>query len=105
MSGKAVVAWLAMKWRRPRRQHAVAGAYRAVFGPGRGSGDLILADLAEFCNANQTSVERSADGRIDPQQTHVNEGMRLVYLHIREMAGLRPDELPDMEERNDGEDD
>jgi hypothetical protein len=102
MTRKTVLSWLAAKWPRPRAQHAVMNAYRAIFGPaGRIGGDLVLQDLAEFCNVDRSSVERSQDGRVDPYQTHVNEGMRLVFLHIREMAQLRPDELPDPEEKND----
>jgi hypothetical protein len=52
------------------------------------AGDLILADLSDFCGAMQTNFKMT-QGMIDPYQLARLEGRREVYLHI--MARLNID--------------
>jgi hypothetical protein len=60
-----------------RRSH-----YRAVFN--NHSGQAVLADLARFCRANNSSVMISPQtGMIDTHAMAVNEGKREVWLRIQ----------------------
>ncbi len=52
-------------------------------------GKLIMADLAEYCNYNKTSVCRQNP---NPHQTMFNEGMRCVYLYINEKVNRKEKE-------------
>ena len=46
-------------------------------------GEIIMADLMNFCGRDKTSVSATSQGLpIDPYQTHVNEGKRRVWLRI-----------------------
>ncbi len=84
------VQWLIRVWHLGRLAEPVAGAYRTLFAPdGSPQGKLVLADLAEYCNVQATSFVPG-----DPAQTAFNEGARDAYLHIVELAGLKPSEIP-----------
>lgn len=60
-------------------------AYRVVFDGPRGQ--EVLADLAKFCRANQTTFhpDPRIEGRLD--------GRREVWLRIQNHLQLTPDEL------------
>jgi hypothetical protein len=61
------------------------------------AGRRIMADLAQYCRVGHTSFVAG-----DPHQTAFNEGARDTFLHIAEMAGLEPNDFPQlMEERQD----
>ena len=74
-----------------RRRAAVAMAYRNLLGRDNPSGRLIVADMARYCNVGSTSFVPG-----DPQATAFNEGQRDAFLHLLQMAGLRPDEFPEL---------
>lgn len=52
------------------------------------AGQLILADLAEFCHVTGTSVVKG-----DPYLTHFNEGKRAVWNRIQHRLHLTDDEI------------
>jgi hypothetical protein len=59
--------------------------YQSTFaGPG---GDAVLADLARFCRADQTTFDT------DPRVAALLEGRREVWLRITKHMNLSPDEL------------
>lgn len=69
-------------------------AYRRLFLGDDGlsaDGEIVLADLAKFCKANQSTVVVSQKSQqVDPIATAVAEGRREVWLRI--MAHLHIDE-------------
>jgi hypothetical protein len=79
--------WLARAFG-PDRARAVAQAYREKLGARDEAARLILADLARYCRAGQSSFVAG-----DPHQTAFNEGARDAYLHVAEMIGLGPEDL------------
>ena len=83
-------AWLKGLWGRKARD--VATAYRERLDPGGVHSRLVLADLAQLCNATQSTIVAG-----DPQGTAFNEGKRAVWLHIQDMVRLSPDEIPEPE--------
>jgi hypothetical protein len=86
---KPGIAWLVRLY--GRRAPAVARAYARAFDPETQDGRALLADLARYCRVGQTSFVAG-----DPHQTAFNEGARDVFLHVAEMAGLEPDDFPDL---------
>jgi hypothetical protein len=72
----------------PDRARAVAAAYREKLGRQDEAARLVLADLARYCRAGQSSIVAG-----DPHQTRVQRGARDVYPHVAEMIGLGPEEL------------
>ena len=80
---KRAIEWLINTWHDRRRGAAVAGAYQKLLHPSNPAGRLVLLDLAEYCNARQTSFVAG-----DPYQTALNEGRRDVFCHLTELAGL-----------------
>lgn len=93
---KGGALWLmrAFGWRRAR---SVAAAYRALLDPKDEQARLILDDLARYCRAGSTSFIAG-----DPHQTAFNEGARDAFLHVIEMIGLQPSDLPlDLPERGE----
>lgn len=52
------------------------------------AGQLILADLAQFCRATRPSMHAG-----DSHMTAFNEGKRAVWLRIQERLRLTDDEL------------
>jgi hypothetical protein len=93
---KGGVLWLmrAFGWRRAR---SVAAAYRRLLDPKDDAARLILDDLARYCRAGATSFVAG-----DPHQTAFNEGARDAFLHVVEMIGLEPSDLPlDLPERSE----
>ena len=52
---------------------------------------LVLQDLALFCGALGTSVVPG-----DPYLTHVNEGKRMVFLHICDLMQVDPSILENL---------
>lgn len=77
-----------------RRAKAVAGAYRALLASPEGK--LMLRDLAAYCRVGQSSFVAG-----DPHQTAFNEGARDVFLHVAEMAGIRPEDFPQLTDHGD----
>ena len=60
-------------------------AYVAIFnGP---QGETVLADLAKFCRATETTFHT------DPRAHAVLEGRREVWLRIQQNLNLTPDQL------------
>jgi hypothetical protein len=91
---KGGALWLmrAFGWWRAR---SVAAAYRALLDPKDEQARLVLDDLARYCRAGATSFVAG-----DPHQTAFNEGARDAFLHVVEMIGLKPSDLPlDLPER------
>lgn len=55
----------------------------------------VLADLARFCNAGDSSLSP------DPLRLAANEGRREVWLHIRAMARLDESDTDNLLERTE----
>lgn len=85
----AAVEWLTRAFGGQRS--AVAMAYRNLLGRDNPSGRLIVADMARYCNVGVTSFVPG-----DPHQTAFREGARDAFLHLVQMAGLRPDDFPEL---------
>lgn len=85
---KTGVLWL-LRSAGERESRAIAAAFRHRIGDDSEEAKLILADLARYCRIGQTSFVPG-----DPHQTAFNEGGRDVFLHIVELAGLKPGDLP-----------
>lgn len=62
-------------------------AYARVFQKGAPFTNQVLADLAKFCYANQTTFSP------DPRVAAMLEGRRQVFLRITESLELTPEEL------------
>ncbi len=62
-------------------------AYCHTFKNESESTKAVLADLAKFCRANESSFEK------DPRVHAVLEGRREVWLRIQSYLELTPDEL------------
>ena len=60
-------------------------SYKLVFGSP--AGDRVLADLAKFCRANDTTFHA------DPRVHAVLEGRREVWLRIQNHLRLNPEQL------------
>lgn len=84
---KRGAAWLANTWT-PERAADVAGAYRIALGRESPTGALVLADLARYCHALETTFVAG-----DPCATALNEGRRDVLNHVLELIGLTPDDF------------
>lgn len=86
-------AWIMATWKGHRRRRVIA-AYRRLF---RGAdADMVLADLAIFCNANNPTFRAG-----QPDLSAHMEGARCVYLHIRSMLDLEPQDIPDPTDHED----
>lgn len=76
------------------------GAYAALLATPEGK--LMLRDLAAYCRVGASSFVAG-----DPHQTAFNEGTRDVFLHVAEMAGVRPEDftslLAETDNHNHGE--
>lgn len=55
--------------------------------------ERVLADLREFCRANETCVVFAKDGHYDTHATAVAEGRREVLLRIQALLGLTDETL------------
>ncbi len=77
-----------------RRARPVAAAYRELLATPEGQ--LVLRDLAAYCRVGASSFTAG-----DPHQTAFNEGARDVFLHVAEMAGIRPDDFPQLTSNGD----
>ncbi len=77
-----------------RRARPVAAAYRELLATSEGQ--LVLRDLAAYCRVGASSFTAG-----DPHQTAFNEGARDVFLHVAEMAGIRPDDFPQLTSNGD----
>lgn len=84
---KSGAAWLQRVFGRGKSM-AVAEAYQHCLDPNQARGQMILADLAVYCQVRHSSFTAS-----DPYQTAFNEGARDVFLHIMEMLGLTADDF------------
>ena len=75
----------ALRWLTGRfpvnRAREMAQNYQDLFDSPEGR--AVLADLADYCNATQSSFVPG-----DPCETAYREGARRVYLHICQCAGL-----------------
>ncbi|MBU9282330.1 hypothetical protein [Burkholderia multivorans] len=72
--------------------------YRRCFCDERGkltpAGEAVLADLAQFCRANQSTVITSPVQRtIDPLATMVAEGRREVFVRLIQILGMDDEQL------------
>ncbi len=63
-------------------------AYRQVFNRQSPAAQYVLADLAEFAHANDTTMRSN-----DPLELARNEGRRQVFLRIQRALNLTPDEM------------
>lgn len=89
---KRAVEWLFNAHGRAAKP--VAGAYVTLLATPEGK--LVLRDLAAYCRVGQSSFVAG-----DPHQTAFNEGARDVFLHVAEMAGIRPDDFPQLTANGD----
>ena len=65
---------------------ALMRLYKRVFDGA--DGQLILQDLKNRCFEDMSTVQQN--GPIDPYRTHINEGMRVVILHIQTLINSQP---------------
>lgn len=65
-------------------------AYSQTFNKGTRPGRAVLADLAKFCRANETTFVK------DDRLSAVLEGRREVWLRIQQYLNLTVDELYDI---------
>ena len=79
-----------------REAKPVAAAYRALFDTPEGQ--RVMRDLAAYCRVGTSSFTAG-----DPHQTAFNEGARDVFLHVAEMAGIRPEDFPQLTTTNHGD--
>lgn len=63
-------------------------AYQLSFPEKAAHADMVLADLASFCRANESCVVPG-----DHDRTLLLEGRREVWLRIQQHLNLRPDQL------------
>jgi hypothetical protein len=91
---KPGIEWLGRLFGWPRAGR-VAHAYRSRLDPDDQEARLILADLAHYCRAGHTSFVAG-----DPHQTAFNEGARDVFLHVVELSGLTPTDIPQLIEES-----
>lgn len=83
MIGRAFKATLdALEYWRKRK-----GAYQTVFKSGYGN--VVLADLADFCHAFKTTAPPGGDALLAAQR----EGRRQVFLRIQHHLNLSPQQL------------
>lgn len=76
-------------------------AFRNVFWKGsRKDEDLgaLLADLRQFCRADESCVVVAKDGRVDTHATAIAEGRREVYLRIIQTLNLTDSQLEKLKE-------
>lgn len=75
-------------------------AYRRCFmgedGKPHSDAERVLADLAKFCRALQSTAQVGPDGKIDPIATHIAEGRREVFLRIQSQLGIDDSNLMNM---------
>ena len=71
-------------------------AYQTTFG-GQ-AGQIVLADLREFCCADASCVVVGKDGKIDTHATVLAEGRREVWLRIVETLNLTDETLLKLKE-------
>lgn len=67
-----------------------AGAYRRTFDPASRDARVVLADLARFCRATQSTAHP------DSSMADQLEGRRQVWLRISEHLNLTTEELYDL---------
>jgi hypothetical protein len=91
---RRAVQWLVNAWRGRRQPEQVAQAYRDTFA--MPSSRIVLEDLACFCNVGNSTYVAN-----DPTAMAVNEGQRLVFLHIAEMLALKATDFPSIVEGDD----
>ncbi len=66
-------------------------AYRTTFNRQSPAAQYVLADLADICHANDTTMRDS-----DPLELARNEGRRQVFLRIQRALNLTPEEMFDL---------
>lgn len=93
---RRAVEWLINAWRGRRPPEYVAAAYRSTFT--MPSGRIVLEDLARFCNVGNSTYAAG-----DPTAMAINEGQRVVFLHIAEMLELKATDFPSIVEGHDNE--
>lgn len=89
--------WLLQYWPKASKAQALLREIGEVFERkvlGR-SDTLVLADLARFCNAGDTSLDEN------PLRMAANEGRREVWLHLKAMYGLGEDDVNSLLERTE----
>lgn len=86
-----------------RRKYAYRRLLLSEDGIPNADAEIVLADLAKFCKANQsTAVVSQKSQQVDPVASALAEGRREVWLRI--MAHLHLDERTKLN-LNEGEDD
>lgn len=66
-------------------------AYQSVFSKHSPAAQYVLADLATFCHANDTTMRGN-----DPYDLARNEGRRQAFLRIQRALNLTPEEMFDI---------
>lgn len=89
--------FLASWWPRRAKAEELARQYEAA----RADYPLVFADLARFCNAGDSVLEKSPDGRIDTDATTASAAMRDVWLHVQEMAKIDEGDLSNLLEETE----
>lgn len=95
----AARAWIANWWPRASRAEAMLRDWAEVFERKvlKRSDTLPLADLARYCNAGDTSLDK------DPYRLAANEGRREVWLHIRTLMRMDEDDTDQLLQETENE--
>lgn len=95
ISGTALIrrGWLKSYWDKRDRARDLARQYQAM----REECPLVLADLARFCCAFDSTFDENRD------VTLLNTGKREAWLHIEAMQGLEPADLEHLREETERE--
>lgn len=78
--------WLLNSFKKSEYKLATADAWKNIFDLNDPNIQLIIRDLAIYCNFHHTSFVKD-----NPYQTSFNEGARDVFLHLLEMANIDVD--------------
>lgn len=92
---ETVRAWLASWWPFRPAAEALGREYAALYE----ECPRVLADLKRFCCGDDSTHVPG-----DPETSLINVGKREVWLHIQNMAELKPDDLRHLKERTERDD-
>jgi hypothetical protein len=83
-----------------KRMHNYAACFKtAASGEPTSAGVAVLADMARYCGAYDTTIKLSPISRqVDPIATAVAEGRRQAYLYLLKNIRLNPEAILSMME-------
>lgn len=68
-------------------------AYQLTFEKHQPANQEVLADLAQFCRAAETTLVSGADNRLDTERSLVLQGRREVWIRLQNHLNLSPADL------------